>query len=720
MNRDMKLRLKFFIPIIIISLIVIIGTYFFISYQIKENIIKQSIVSATNTVKQYKTLRKYYNGNVIAKMKKNGDGKIKINFDHKNNSDTIPHPGSMIQDMGALIGEQKEGIKLKLYSDFPFSNRANIILDAFSTKAMETFRSGQIDKAITSVEIFEGKESVRVSIPYFMVAPGCVNCLNTGTDMPKNDWKIGDVRGALEVIVPIEAQLISAEALGMQIIGLFLIFLLLILGTIYVLFGNMILTPLKHLQVGLEEFFKFLNKKSENITPIKISKYDEIGRMSSIINQNIEKSKSIIEEEDHFLKEIQKMSEEVSNGYLYKRLDNKIDSQNLEKLRITFNEMLDNLQNNIAGSTNKILDVLVSFGKLDFTNTVRNDSGKIAVALDQVITLITDMLVENKSIGLTLQNSSQVLLTNVDTLNKNSNITAVSLEETAASLEEITGNIRGNTENIAKMASYANELTSSATSGQKLASDTTVAMDEINTQVSAINDAIGVIDQIAFQTNILSLNAAVEAATAGEAGKGFAVVAQEVRNLAARSAEAAKEIKELVENANTKADEGKSIADSMIHGYDDLNQNISKTLELIVDVKTASKEQLIGVEQINDSVNQLDHQTQENVSVTTIVQGIAKETDEIATLIVENADEKEFIGKENVQAKALKNKNIIATPAPIKVIDKAPEIKSTPVTPKDTLKKIPTKTPPTPIKESVSKSVTIVKDTSNDDEWESF
>ena len=265
------------------------------------------------------------------------------------------------------------------------------------------------------------------------------------------------------------------------------------------------------------------------------------------------------------------------------------------------------------------------------------------------------MLIENKSIGLSLQNSSHILLSNVDTLNKNANITAVSLEETAASLEEMTGNIRGNTTNIAKMASFANELTSSATTGQKLATDTTVAMDEINKQVSAINDAIGVIDQIAFQTNILSLNAAVEAATAGEAGKGFAVVAQEVRNLAARSAEAAKEIKNLVENANTKANEGKSIADSMIHGYEDLNHNISKTIELIVDVEKASKEQLVGVEQINDSVNRLDHQTQENVNVTSVVQEIAKQTDEIASLIVISTNEKEFHGKENVQAKVLGN-----------------------------------------------------------------
>ena len=105
----------------------------------------------------------------------------------------------------------------------------------------------------------------------------------------------------------------------------------------------------------------------------------------------------------------------------------------------------------------------------------------------------------------------------------------------------------------------------------------TESMEEINEQTSSIADAITVIDQIAFQTNILSLNAAVEAATAGEAGKGFAVVAQEVRNLASRSAEAAREIKALVENANSKADEGKQIANKMITGYSKLNENIKSS-----------------------------------------------------------------------------------------------------------------------------------------------
>ena len=123
------------------------------------------------------------------------------------------------------------------------------------------------------------------------------------------------------------------------------------------------------------------------------------------------------------------------------------------------------------------------------------------------------------------------------------------------------------------MSNLASQLQISSKNGEVLASKTTQAMDDIDAQVNSINDAITVIDQIAFQTNILSLNAAVEAATAGEAGKGFAVVAQEVRNLASRSAEAAKEIKKIVEMATAKANEGKAIANEMINGYTTLNSN---------------------------------------------------------------------------------------------------------------------------------------------------
>ena len=171
------------------------------------------------------------------------------------------------------------------------------------------------------------------------------------------------------------------------------------------------------------------------------------------------------------------------------------------------------------------------------------------------------------------------------------------------------------------------------------------------TQVNAINDAISIIDQIAFQTNILSLNAAVEAATAGEAGRGFAVVAAEVRNLASRSAEAAKDIKAIVENATKKANDGKLIANNMICGYKELNQNITNTINLISDIEMSSKEQFTGIEQINNTVNQLDQQTQQNAQIASQAYDVAIATDTIAKSIVDNANKKEFIGKDKIKNK---------------------------------------------------------------------
>ena len=405
---------------------------------------------------------------------------------------------------------------------------------------------------------------------------------------------------------------------------------------------------LAQISLGLTSFFKYLNKESKEVQKIPLHSEDEFGTMAKEINANIEKIEANLNQDITCVNEVLNVVKKIKDGNLDVILTNKASNPELVQLSSNFNEMLQSLQHKVGKDLNVIAHVLNDFSKYNFTAKIPNAKAEIENSINNLGIEVSSLLAKSLEVGLTLDSSSSKLTENVDILNNLSNETAASLEETAAALEEITSTIISTSENMSKMSQGAQDLSHSATQGQKLASDTTVAMDDITEQVTLINEAISVIDQIAFQTNILSLNAAVEAATAGEAGKGFAVVAQEVRNLASRSAEAAKEIKELVENATLKASQGKEISGKMITGYDELLKDINSSIGRIDEISSASEEQKRGITQINDAVTRLDQQTQENASIANKTQNIAAQTDTLAKEIVDEANKKEFLNKKNI------------------------------------------------------------------------
>ncbi len=192
---------------------------------------------------------------------------------------------------------------------------------------------------------------------------------------------------------------------------------------------------------------------------------------------------------------------------------------------------------------------------------------------------------------------------------------AGSLEETASSMEELTSTVRQNADN----ARQANQLVVSASEvavkGGSVVSQVVTTMGSIKESSRKIVDIIGVIDSIAFQTNILALNAAVEAARAGEQGRGFAVVASEVRNLAQRSASAAKEIKSLIDDSVHKVDAGSKLVDQAGSTMEEIVTSVKHVADIMSEITSASQEQSDGIEQVNQAISQMDEMTQQNAAL---------------------------------------------------------------------------------------------------------
>jgi len=282
-------------------------------------------------------------------------------------------------------------------------------------------------------------------------------------------------------------------------------------------------------------------------------------------------------------------------------------------------EGLNRLMSTTEVGINDILRMLGAMARGDLTEKVTRDYegafGQLKDDANTTVERLTEIISKIYQSTETIRSgASEIAAGNTD-LSQRTEEQASSLEETASSMEEMTSTVKQSAENAKQANTLADEARKRAVVGGEVVDRAVTAMRDINQASKRIADIIGVIDEIAFQTNLLALNAAVEAARAGEQGRGFAVVAGEVRNLAQRSAGAAKEIKELIRDSVTKVESGSQLVNESGTTLREIVTSVQRVSEMMREISQAAQEQTSGIEQVNTAIAQMDEMTQQNAAL---------------------------------------------------------------------------------------------------------
>ncbi|WP_157313978.1 methyl-accepting chemotaxis protein [Chitinibacter sp. GC72] len=313
--------------------------------------------------------------------------------------------------------------------------------------------------------------------------------------------------------------------------------------------------------------------------------------------------------------EVNTLVEAAVNGDFTRRIDPSGKDGFMLKLAEGMNQLVSS---NEAGISD-VARVLGALAQGDLTQKITADYrgllGQLKDDCNTTCDRLAEIVTNIQEAASTINVASQEIAAGNSNLSSRTEQQAASLEETASSMEELTGTVKQNAENARQANQLAIGASDIAVKGGDVVSQVVSTMSDINDSAKKIVDIISVIDGIAFQTNILALNAAVEAARAGEQGRGFAVVASEVRNLAQRSAGAAKEIKNLIGDSVVKVEAGSKLVDQAGHTMQDVVSAVRRVTDIMSEISAASNEQSAGIEQVNQAITHMDENTQQNAAL---------------------------------------------------------------------------------------------------------
>ncbi len=544
-----SLILELILPIPVLLVVAIGAAWFLVPALIAENARNDAIRSGTQIANQFKTIRGYYTKNVIKKAV--ADGNLKPSFDHKTEANGIPLPATFIHDMSALLAE--EDTSITLFSQYPFPLRRERNLDAFQSEAWD-FLIGNPEQVFSRREQRGGKEVVRVAVADKMVAQGCVDCHNSHPQSPKLDWKLGDVRGVLEVATVIDEQLAAGAAVANKIV-LFAALggLLLFAATIFV--GRRVAGPLK----GMTNVMGRLAAGDHDASIPGLARGDEIGSMAKAVE-------------------------------VFKKnaIENRRLQQEAERLRESERAMQEQRKQ----------DMLNLAGRFELE--VMGIVSGVGSAADRMKSAAESM---STTAGTT---SEQALEASNATERATSNVQTV-----ASASEELSTSVQ----EISRQVNQAADIAGTATSK---ADDTNETVTGLAEAAEKIGEVVGLITDIAEQTNLLALNATIEAARAGDAGKGFAVVASEVKSLASQTAKATEDISDQISGIQVAtAGSAKAIEDiaRTVRDINEISTTIAAAVEeqnaATGEISRNIQEAASGTQQVSDNIAKVSAATSE-------------------------------------------------------------------------------------------------------------
>nr|WP_280515096.1 methyl-accepting chemotaxis protein [Xanthomonas sp. D-93] len=313
-----------------------------------------------------------------------------------------------------------------------------------------------------------------------------------------------------------------------------------------------------------------------------------------------------------------------------------------QRFRHAFHDMVANLNTMMTGTETNLAalsQLLRAIAAGDLTQTMQGEFHGVYARMrddaNATVAQLTDMVGRIQQAAASIDTAAGEIASGNDDLSRRTEQQAASLEETAASMEELTATVKQNAEHARQANQLAAGAAAVASQGGSVVGQVVTTMDGIEVASKKIADIIGVIDGIAFQTNILALNAAVEAARAGEQGRGFAVVASEVRTLAQRSASAAKEIKTLIDDSVERVSAGSTLVAQAGTTMQDIVASVQRVTDIMGEIAAASQEQSAGIEQVNQTVTQMDETTQQNAALVEEATAAARAMEQQAGDLVE-------------------------------------------------------------------------------------